>query len=139
MLMLSSSSRASSVLCTVINRTLKWRRGSLPSYPLLAIVGNSNWKIEPPVVPGNNQIRPSWFSMIDWQIERPIPIPRALVVNIGLKSWATSDDLMPVPVSSIDTCTVLDRLSSVFMRSARVCDEPIELDGIHDQVRNHLL
>ena len=53
---------------------------------LLAIVGNSNRKIEPPFAPGDTQIRPSWFSMIDWQIERPIPIPRALVVNIGLKS-----------------------------------------------------
>src|SRR6516162_1295392 len=81
---------------------------------LLATFGNSNWKIEPPFARGDTQIRPSWFSMIDWQIERPIPIPRALVVNIGLKSWATSDDLMPVPVSSIDTYTVLDCAARAF-------------------------
>jgi hypothetical protein len=50
---------------------------------LLAAIGNANWKIEPPFALGDTQIRPSWSSMIDWQIERPIPIPRALVVNIG--------------------------------------------------------
>jgi hypothetical protein len=32
---------------------------------LLATVGNSNWKIEPPFARGDTQIRPSWFSMID--------------------------------------------------------------------------
>ena len=48
-----------------------------------AVVGNSNWKMEPPFAPGDTQIRPPWVSMIDWQIDRPIPIPRSLVVNIG--------------------------------------------------------
>jgi hypothetical protein len=32
------------------------------------------------------QMRPLWLLMIEWQTESPIPIPRSLVVNIGLKT-----------------------------------------------------
>ena len=61
--------------------------------PVLA--GNSNWKIEPLDAPADAQIGPSWLSMIERQIERPIPMPCALVVNSGLKtrsilSWFNS-------------------------------------------------
>src|SRR5262250_1405393 len=69
------------------------------------LAGNSNWKIDPPSVRGDTQIRPSWFSMIERQMTRPIPIPFALVVKNGLKTRSMLDGSIPVPVSSIETRT----------------------------------
>ena len=56
----------------------------------------------------DTQIRPPWLSMIEWQMERPIPIPVALVVNSGLKIRSRLAGSIPVPVSSIDTRTIPD-------------------------------
>jgi hypothetical protein len=45
--------------------------------------------------------------MIDLQIDRPIPMPRALVVNIGLKMRLRLTTSIPLPVSAIETSTAL--------------------------------
>jgi hypothetical protein len=56
--------------------------------------------------------RPSCASTIDRQIDRPIPIPSVLVVNIGLNIRSTTPGLRPFPVSSTDTITYSERWSS---------------------------
>ncbi len=43
--------------------------------------------------------------MIDRQIDRPKPMPCALVVYIGLNIRSTEPGSKPVPVSSIETIT----------------------------------
>src|SRR6516162_6286039 len=76
--------------------------------------GNSNWKIEPLDAPADAQIRPAWLSMIERQMESPIPVPRAFVVNRGLKMRSILDGSIPLPVSSIETCTVSCSVTSDF-------------------------
>ncbi|MFZ0025198.1 MAG: hypothetical protein WAK72_03225, partial [Pseudolabrys sp.] len=106
---------------------------------MLAAIGNSNWKIEPPFALGDTQIRPSWFSMIDWQIERPIPIPRALVVNIGLKSWANVGRLNARPGVFDRHMHFIGLAQFGFYAQHASLRRTHCLDGIHDQVQNHLL
>src|SRR6202023_2048083 len=47
--------------------------------------------------------RPSWASMIERQIDSPIPMPPDLVVNSGLNICSSSCEPIPVPVSATDT------------------------------------
>ena len=82
-------------------------------------VGNWNWKIEPLLAPGDTQIRPLWLSIIEWQMESPIPIPSSLVVNSALKIRLMLDGSIPVPLSSIDTCTISGLLCSDFTFNTR--------------------
>jgi hypothetical protein len=56
----------------------------VPARSLPVVVGNSRWNIEPLLALDDTQIFPSWFSMIERQIESPIPIPFSLVVNSSL-------------------------------------------------------
>src|SRR5215210_9006194 len=62
----------------------------------------TNRKIEPRGALGTTDNMPPWASMIDRQIERPIPIPPDFVVNRGLNTRWASSALMPVPVSAIE-------------------------------------
>jgi hypothetical protein len=44
-----------------------------PAQFWLVLVGNSNWKIDPLSTPHDAQILPSWLSIIERQMESPIP------------------------------------------------------------------
>jgi cytochrome c biogenesis protein CcmG/thiol:disulfide interchange protein DsbE len=48
---------------------------------------------------------PSWASIIDRQIDSPMPMPCGLVVNIGLNIRSAAPGSKPFPVSSTDTIT----------------------------------
>ena len=50
------------------------------------LVGNAKLKIEPAGLRCITQMRPPWASIIVRQMDRPIPMPLALVVKAGLKT-----------------------------------------------------
>src|SRR5262249_50842167 len=68
-------------------------------------VGKVNRKTVPRVMPGEAHKRPPCDSMIDRQIDKPIPMPSALVVKNELKIWSITFGSMPLPESSTVTRT----------------------------------
>jgi hypothetical protein len=100
--------------------------------------GSSNSNIDPLTTPGDAQMRPSWCSMIERQMASPIPIPLPFVVNSGLKIRSTSEGSIPLPLSSIDTCTAPDSLRFDRAQHPRL-REVHGLEGIHQQVHDNLL
>src|ERR1043165_6584270 len=68
--------------------------------------GNSNRNRAPPPAACSTQILPPWFSIMERQIERPMPMPPDLVVNSGSKMRARAASAMPGPESSIARQTV---------------------------------
>ena len=54
-------------------------------------------KAAPVSLPAAAQMRPWWASTTDRQMDRPIPIPCDLVVNIGWKIFSRSDGEIPGP------------------------------------------
>ena len=77
--------------------------------------------------------------MIERQMESPIPIPRALVVNSGLKMRSMLDGAIPLPVSSIETRMLPCSVTSDFMDSKRRFAQSHGLDCIHHQIQDDLL
>lgn len=65
----------------------------------------TNWNTEPRGVLGKTDSMPSWASMIDRQIDSPIPMPPDLVVKSGLNTRGASSGPMPLPVSAIEIIT----------------------------------
>ena len=59
-----------------------------------------------PGVLGTTHNRPSWASMIERQIDSPIPMPPDFVVNSGLNTRSISCELIPVPVSATEILDV---------------------------------
>jgi hypothetical protein len=55
-------------------------------------------------IPGNHN-RPSWASMMERQIDRPMPMPPDFVVKSGLNMRPTSCEPIPFPVSATDIMT----------------------------------
>jgi hypothetical protein len=45
------------------------------------------------------QSRPPWASMIERQIDKPMPMPVDLVVKKALKSWSAFSSEIPMPQS----------------------------------------
>src|SRR5262245_64480193 len=68
-------------------------------------VGNVNRKAVPLLAPGEAHKRPPCDSMIDRQIDKPIPMPSALVVKNELKIRSITFGSMPLPASSTVTRT----------------------------------
>ena len=68
---------------------------------------------------GATHNRPPWASMIERQIDRPIPIPPDFVVNNGLNIRSISCEPIPVPVSATDTMTPPPSWTSDLTRSTR--------------------
>src|SRR5215471_6645201 len=80
--------------------------------------GSLKKNIEPCPTLDIAHMRPSWPSMIDRQIERPIPSPFRLVVKSGSKMWPRFCGSIPAPESSTET-KMSDLASSDFIRSVR--------------------
>jgi hypothetical protein len=53
----------------------------LHALPAMSPLGRTIWKIEPCGIAADAHRRPPWASMMDRQMESPIPIPRDLVVK----------------------------------------------------------
>src|SRR5271169_3647264 len=62
-------------------------------------------KTAPHLAPDETHVRPPWASMIDRQIDSPIPMPWLFVVKSGSKIRSTSFGSTPVPESSTDNRT----------------------------------
>ena len=84
--------------------------------------------------------RPSWASMIDRQIDRPIPMPSGFVVKSGLNIRSMSCGPIPVPVSATETAHV-----AIVMALGSHRQHPRSVYGSHRidcvryQVYKHLL
>lgn len=76
-----------------------------PSATVAPSASSINRKTAPSGLFGATHNRPSWASMIERQIDRPIPIPPDFVVNSGLNIRSKSCEPIPVPVSATDTIT----------------------------------
>src|ERR1700722_19177352 len=70
--------------------------------------GAVNWKTVPHGTRGDAQKRPPWDSMIDRQIESPMPMPSGFVVKKGSKMRCAIAGSSPGPVSPTATSTLLD-------------------------------
>src|ERR1700692_1084465 len=83
--------------------------------------------------------RPPWASMIERQIESPIPMPPDLVVKKGLNSRSTFSAAIPTPqsatlMSAWPGSSWPDRTDSSPIR-----DRLHRFNTIHHQVDDHLL
>src|SRR6516164_5158880 len=63
--------------------------------------------------------RPPWASIIDRQIDSPIPMPCDLVVNSGLNIRSMALGSRPFPVSFTDTITLPESSTSDLEESTR--------------------
>ena len=98
-----------------------------------------NWNTAPLGVFPATHNRPSWASMIERQIDRPIPMPSDFVVNSGLKIRSTSCVAMPLPLSATVTMMSLPITSDLTDRIRGSSSDAIEIDRIRDQIQQHLL
>ena len=104
-----------------------------------AFVGNSKWKMVPLLLPAVTQIRPLWFSMIEWQMERPIPMPWSLVVNSGLEDLTEVGGINSNPgILDRHLYTIVPVQFGFYGQHTRLY-RPHGIDGIHDQIQNDLL
>ena len=86
------------------------------------------------------QSRPPWFSTSDRLIDKPIPMPFALVVKKGVKTRSASDP-RPVPESRTATSMSPDSSTrdSTQSKRGRSITADHGFDAIHDQVQQDLL
>ncbi|MNR01013.1 hypothetical protein D3C85_1168050 [compost metagenome] len=77
------------------------------------------WKAAPPSGGESAQMRPPCASTMERQIDRPMPMPSALVVKNALNSRSASSGAMPLPASRTVTCTWRDSASAVLTQSLR--------------------
>ena len=104
-------------------------------------MGTVKWKAVPCGVRADAHKRPPCASMIDRQIESPMPRPSDLVVKKGSKMRCAMAGSSPGPVSSTVTCgTVrLGEGDGDGQLPFAVRDRCHGLDAVHDQVQQHLL
>ena len=97
-------------------------------------MGRTNWNTAPLGVFPTNHNRPSWASMMERQIDRPIPMPSGFVVNSGLKisiDILRGDALATVSNRYHDAAIHDLRLYGQDPRSVLACHR---IDGIRDQI-----
>jgi hypothetical protein len=71
--------------------------------------------------------------MMERQMERPIPMPRSLVVNIGLKIWSSRNSRHPCPEAAIETQVLRARTRTVARASGELACAP---DGANNQAKS---
>src|SRR4029079_8318185 len=99
-------------------------------------LGNETQKISPGS-PGKAQRRPPCDSMIERQIDSPIPIPSSFVVKKASKIFSKFSASAPGPLSAIVTKTSWPSLTLVFNSRTRrsLLEEFIASIALHTKLR----
>ena len=101
--------------------------------------GSVKWKSAPPSSESASHIWPPCASTMPRQIDKPTPMPDGFVVTNGWNSFSRTSAGRPGPLSATLTSTMPSADRIVLMVSSRRGLVVHRLDGVADQIEQHLL